>query len=118
MDIPECAVCLTTNIIPTNKCITQCNHKFCKNCLDTWFDKGKNTCPMCRQALQYFNHNGANTRIISIERNRIRPTQPININNAPRVTLTRGLYTLLIFSNMGLFISTGFGIFWYSYYCV
>ena len=23
MDIPECAVCLTTNIIPTNKCITQ-----------------------------------------------------------------------------------------------
>ena len=49
----ECSICLTNDIIPFNKCITQCSHSFCKGCLDKWFDRGKNTCPMCRKTDNY-----------------------------------------------------------------
>ena len=110
----ECSICLTNNIIPFNKCITQCNHNFCKNCLDTWFDKGKNTCPMCRQALQYFNYNGENTRIISIEKPRVIP--PVNLNNRT-LTITRNLYTLLLSSNMILTMSNALSLYWIFDYC-
>ena len=68
MNPQECSICLTDSINILNKCTTQCSHNFCKGCLDKWFDKGKSSCPMCRQTLQYFNHNGENTRIISIEK--------------------------------------------------
>ena len=83
----ECSICLTDNIIPLNICITQCNHNYCKECLDAWFNKGKDTCPMCRQSLQYFAHNGLHTRVISVERPRV-PVPP-NINH---VTVTRNFY--------------------------
>ena len=72
-DSNDCSVCLTENILPTNKCITECNHQFCKGCLDGWFNKGKITCPMCRKPLQYYNYNGENIRIISIEKYINRP---------------------------------------------
>ena len=68
----DCSICLTDDIIQFNKCTTQCNHNFCKNCLDTWFDRGKTTCPMCRQSLQYFTYNGLSTRIISVEAESVR----------------------------------------------
>ena len=83
-----CSICLTDDIVQLNKCTTQCNHNFCKNCLDTWFDKGKNTCPMCRQALQYFTYNGLCTRIISVEKEPVRR----NINPVPVVTVTQFFY--------------------------
>ena len=52
----ECAICL--NEIPAiDKCINDCGHSFCKSCIDTWFDRGKNDCPICRHPIIYFNHN-------------------------------------------------------------
>ena len=114
-DRNDCSVCLTENILPTNKCITECNHQFCKDCLDGWFNKGKLTCPMCRKPLQYYNYNGENIRIISIEKYISRPIQPVN--NFRTITITRGMYIGLIFSNLGLVISSSFGVFWFLYNC-
>ena len=37
----DCSVCLTENILPANKCITECNHQFCKDCLDNCLIKEK-----------------------------------------------------------------------------
>ena len=116
MNPQECSICLTDSINILNKCTTQCSHNFCKDCLDKWFDKGKSSCPMCRQTLQYFNHNGENTRIISIEK-------PITINQQPiptsfqRVTITKGLYTSLVFSSIALITSNSLTIFWFLLYC-
>ena len=119
-DCNDCSVCLTENILPTNKCITECNHQFCKDCLDNWFNKGKLTCPMCRKPLQYYNYNGENIRIISIEKIVNVPIQSGAIRpltNFRTITITRGMYIGLISSNLGLIISTGFGIFWFLYNC-
>ena len=104
----ECSICLVENIMPLDKCITQCNHNYCKNCLDSWFNKGKDTCPMCRQPIHYFSYNGQSTRIISVERPI--PRRPVDIRY---VTITRGLYTSLIFSNVLLLMSNGLMMFLY-----
>ena len=99
----ECSICLTNNIIPLNKCITQCNHNYCKNCLDSWFNKGKDTCPMCRQPLQYFAHNGAHTRVISVERPRvIEPPNPRNVIVSRRLYQNM-LYTAIILAGTNIF---------------
>lgn len=124
-DCNDCSVCLTENILPSNKCITECNHQFCKDCLDNWFNKGKLTCPMCRKPLQYYNYNGENIRIISIEKIVNVPIQSGAIQNGTirpltnfrTITITRGMYIGLIFSNLGLIISTSFGVFWFLYNC-
>jgi len=91
-----CSICLTDDIVQFNKCTTQCNHDFCKSCLDTWFDKGKNTCPICRQALQYFTYNGLSTRIISIEKEPVRR----DINQVPVVTVTQFFYNSMKYFTM------------------
>jgi len=115
-DCNDCSVCLTENILPSNKCITECNHHFCKDCLDGWFNKGKITCPMCRKPLQYYNYNGVNIRIISIEKIVNIPII-LPVNNFRTITITRGMYIGLIFSNLGLVISSSFGVFWFLYNC-
>jgi hypothetical protein len=119
-DSNDCSVCLTENILPTNKCITECNHQFCKDCLDTWFNKGKLTCPMCRKPLKYYNYNGENIRIISIEKIVNVPVQSGAIRpltNFRTITISRRLYIGLIFSNLGLIVSSSFGIFWFLHNC-
>jgi len=92
----KCAICLTNDIVQLDKCTTQCNHNFCKSCLDTWFDRGKNTCPMCRQSIRYFTYNGSSTRIIIID------TLPStrNINPHPVVTVTRFCYNSMKYLTM------------------
>ena len=94
--ITKCSICLTDDIVQSNKCTTQCNHNFCKVCLDTWFDQGKNTCPICRQNIQYFTYNGLSTRIISIEKEQVRR----NMNLAPVVTVTQFFYNSMKYFTM------------------
>ena len=50
MENKECAICLE-EIGNTNSCVTPCGHKFCFNCMVKAL-KQKDTCPMCRTALQ------------------------------------------------------------------
>lgn len=59
----QCAICLD-NIIKEQECINNCSHKFCKPCLDQYLDSGKTECPLCRQPIQYFEHNSEHFRLI------------------------------------------------------
>ena len=108
----ECSICLTDNIILLDKCITQCNHHYCKDCLDSWFNNGKDTCPMCRQSLQYFEHNGLHTRVISVE------VPPVIVPPNPnRVTVTSGFYYTMKSVTMILAGSNIFTLYLISLYC-
>lgn len=69
-DEDSCSICLNDSIEIANVCITSCNHSFCEPCLTNWFDQGKNTCPLCRVKIDYFNSNNVETRIISISTQR------------------------------------------------
>ena len=62
----ECSVCLKEEIPEDNKCITNCSHNYCKECLDQWFDQGKTSCPICRQQIQYFTHQSSDTRVVCV----------------------------------------------------
>ena len=59
----QCAICLDT-IVDEQECINNCGHKFCKSCLDQYLDSGKTECPLCRQPIQYFEHNSEHFRLI------------------------------------------------------
>ena len=63
----ECCICLNENIIELNKCLTNCNHDFCKICLIEWFSKGKTSCPLCRNDIDYFMNNYEKNNIIKVE---------------------------------------------------
>ena len=53
----SCIICF--NNIPEDKlCRTNCNHIYCKECLHTWFDRGKVECPMCRINVKSYENNG------------------------------------------------------------
>lgn len=65
----ECSICLTSNIISTEKCTLNCHHSFCKPCLDGWFNTGKVSCPICIQQINYFENNNNNYRIVKINNN-------------------------------------------------
>ena len=80
----ECAICLKTDIIEEEICINNCGHNFCKPCIDTWFNRGHNSCPICRQIITYFD-NGPNRYRIIFRNNRspraVRPARPVNAAN-------------------------------------
>lgn len=44
-----CIICRSMIIIGS---LTQCGHKYCKECLDQWLQNQK-TCPMCKSAISY-----------------------------------------------------------------
>jgi len=42
----ECAICQQKEIIAPLK--LECNHVFCEECVEPWFEKDNTTCPLCR----------------------------------------------------------------------
>jgi len=98
----RCSICLQEI---QNECITNCNHNFCKECLDTWFDNGKNTCPLCRKIIQYFNNNEQNNRIIIIKQNRnTNRNRNRNTTNNQSNTLTTGINCYAIITTIVILI--------------
>tara|TARA_B100000902_G_C27108955_1_gene812574 strand:+ start:224 stop:802 length:579 start_codon:yes stop_codon:yes gene_type:complete len=62
----KCSICLGNDIEDDNLCFTNCSHKFCKPCLDEWFNLGKISCPECRNIIHYFNHQNKEYRVIKV----------------------------------------------------
>jgi len=85
-----CSICLAP-ILSDDLCITDCNHEFCKECLDKWFNENKLSCPLCRSTIEYFNYNNINNRIVCIIKN-IRDTSPINVQH---IIITRKSFLIL-----------------------
>ena len=91
----NCSICLSP-IELEDLCTTDCNHIFCKECLDKWFDTHKLSCPLCRSEIQYFNHKNMNHRIVCIIKKE-RATGPPNRT----ILITRRSFFVLNFI-MGL----------------
>ena len=56
----DCPICFESFI---SKCITNCNHNFCKLCLHKWFEKNI-SCPICRKTIYYYNLDGYEYEVI------------------------------------------------------
>ncbi len=57
----KCSVCLLS--IDSDSYTTNCNHTFCKVCIEEWFNNNHNDCPMCRTRINECIHNYENTKI-------------------------------------------------------
>ena len=95
-----CSICLEENIEDKDISTTNCSHSFCNKCLEDWLNKGKYSCPLCRNDIKTFITNDKETRIFPVL---IRSNMPM-INNIPvtiqnlvnsNVRLKCGLYLTL-----------------------
>ena len=81
----SCSICLSDNINVNNSYITNCNHYYCKNCLESWFNNNKYTCPICRTIITEYKNNTLTNKLIFIrnDNSNIQTIQDIsnNLNN-------------------------------------
>ena len=61
-----CIVCYNT-IEKGNICTTNCNHIYCKSCLNEWFDRGNIDCPMCREPVKSYSNDNIMNRIVVLK---------------------------------------------------
>lgn len=117
----QCAICLDS-IVKENQCINNCGHKFCKPCLDQYLDSGKTECPLCRQPIQYFEHNSEHFRLILkvSERQSIQPRQQRQqrqiVTNPNHLVVDRKKYMIYKFIFIALFASNIMDMFMHKIY--
>jgi hypothetical protein len=66
-DSPQfiCPICMV-EVSTEEKCITECNHPFCKDCIHSWLNQNKVSCPSCRGEIKYYMNNLEKNNIIRI----------------------------------------------------
>ena len=60
-----CSICLE-DIIDKNICLLNCNHPFCKKCIDDYLKLNNTNCPNCRQDISSYQFNNINYQLIFI----------------------------------------------------
>ena len=98
--IDPCSICLE-EIATEAECINNCGHRFCKPCLDQYLDLGKTECPLCRQKIQYFEHNSEHFRLILKKVTQIRAEPP----NPNTVVVDRKKINFVRFICIGLLVT-------------
>jgi len=73
-----CPICMNETT-EDDKCITECNHVFCKDCIHKWLSRNKFSCPSCRGEINYYMNNLEKNNIlrVNISANR----DPVQDNN-------------------------------------
>jgi len=72
----ECPICMN-KLNNEQKCITNCSHYFCYDCLTSWLSIN-NKCPNCRVDIEKFKYKGEINRIFMI--NNTEEIENFNIN--------------------------------------
>ena len=83
----NCSICLE-KLNEDCKIITNCNHLFCENCIEEWFNNQKYSCPICRSDIKYYYNKKNKTKILPIN---IETNNEQTINNIPIIFIIRGL---------------------------
>ena len=96
-----CSICLREDITEGEISETNCSHSFCNKCLEDWLNKGKYSCPICRNEIKTFITNGKETRIFPVL---IRSDMPL-INNIPVTTVIQNLAYSNVRLKCGLYLS-------------
>ena len=85
-EIVNCSICLN-DFEKNDMCNTDCDHFFCRECLESWFNKKKTSCPMCKIILinkarvrrEIIYRHGEDLNTILISKNKYICMQIINI---------------------------------------
>jgi len=114
IDIPtkiSCVICFEDDLEEEQVYRTDCNHVFCKACLDDWFRRGNKCCPLCRNEIDIYKHKNDNYRLVIHERADRGAIQPETLLLV-RTLLAQNL-RLKVFIWFSLVI---FGGYFYQYY--
>ena len=87
----ECPICMNT-INNEQKCLTNCSHNFCYDCLSRWLSIN-NKCPNCRKDIETFKYKDEINRIFTIHN--IEDIENINNN----ITELRGMLSNVNYHN-------------------
>jgi hypothetical protein len=90
----DCSICLNS-LDNETKCITNCNHEFCIDCIEKWLNINKINCPLCRQQLKEYNSYNLKTKIILINTNELNEHQNIIFNYRIFIRQTKFIFILL-----------------------
>lgn len=113
----ECSICLNENISINNLCLTNCNHNFCKDCLDNWLNNNKKTCPLCISEINNYKYKNDNYNIIYHNSN-TNSNSNLNNNLNNVVMINKNTYILMnvtIFALLTSFVSISY-IYFKDYY--
>ena len=110
LNMDTCPICFN-DMNFDSRCITNCNHEFCKSCLDNWFDKGKISCPNCRIDIRYITHMNIKVRLLLIQEKIIREIIINEPNQANRLVIKKYLYTSLFAGNIICLASVALNIY-------
>ena len=102
----KCSICLNEDIEDNILCSTDCSHKFCKICLDKWFDHGKVSCPICRREIKYFNYQGDDNRIVKVVND-----NQVNVRLLNYFQVRMKMYRMMVYSSTMLNLYA-----WYAVY--
>ena len=76
-----CTICMKEDLNKDEIYYTNCGHEFCKPCLDDWFKRGNQSCPLCRSEINYYKHNDEKYKLIIHRVESDNHTERINVNN-------------------------------------
>ena len=76
-----CTICMKEDLNKGEIYYTNCGHEFCKPCLDDWFKRGNQSCPLCRSEINYYKHNDEKYKLIIHRVESDNHTERINVNN-------------------------------------
>lgn len=77
----SCTICMKEELKNEDIYTTDCNHSFCKECLDDWFQRGNQTCPICRSYINTYTHKDENYKLIIHTVERDTNINQVNLND-------------------------------------
>jgi len=95
----SCVICFN-EIDDEDKCVTNCNHTYCNDCIMSWFNRGNLTCPTCREDVDKFMNNGTVNRLIKIEDTNRNFVPMIDLQNIRRLRNQNIYLKFIIFTNI------------------
>ncbi len=75
----SCVICYNS-ISDEEMCVTNCEHKYCFECLNTWFNRGNVSCPFCRRDILHFFKNNEKNNIVKVSVSQITNERENTIN--------------------------------------
>ena len=102
LNMNECPICFN-EMVYDEKYITECNHEYCKACLDKWFDKGKVSCPSCRKEIKYIKHKNNEIRLVTLTQRIVRRNF---VNEQDGILIRKKVYMCLFIGNFLCVVSS------------
>mgnify|MGYP000182767596 CR=1 FL=1 len=76
-----CTICMKEDLNKDEIYYTNCGHEFCKPCLDDWFKRGNQSCPLCRSEIIEYKHKDEKYKLIIHKIENDNHTERINLND-------------------------------------